>query len=75
VRELGRHGLHFLLVKPGSVDQLAQAVLQLKAEPGLRSMLAANGPPHIAAGYTWERSGASLTGVCEELGIGRPNSD
>ena len=33
VRELGEHGQHFLLVKPGSVDQMAQAVLQLHADP------------------------------------------
>ena len=33
VRELGSDGVHFLLVKPGSVDQIAQAVLTDRRRP------------------------------------------
>jgi len=75
VRELGEHGRHFLLVKPGSADQIAQAVLRLHADPDLWRDLAAAARARIAGRYTWERSGAALAAVCEELGIVRPSSD
>jgi glycosyltransferase involved in cell wall biosynthesis len=69
VRELGEHGRHFLLVKPGSVDQIAQAVLDLRADPDLGRRLSAAARQHIVARYTWERSGAALAAVCGELGM------
>jgi glycosyltransferase involved in cell wall biosynthesis len=69
VRELGEHGRHFLLVKPGSVDQIAQAVLQLHADPDLWRHLSENASEHIVDHYTWERSGAALAAVYEELGM------
>ena len=69
VRELGEHGRHFLLVKPGSVDRIAQAVLDLRADPGLWRSLSAAAREHIVSHYTWERSGAALAAVCVELGI------
>jgi glycosyltransferase involved in cell wall biosynthesis len=69
VRELGERGKHLLLVKPGSVDQIAQAVLELHADPDLRRRLAENGRAHILGRYTWERSCAALATVCEELGM------
>jgi glycosyltransferase involved in cell wall biosynthesis len=64
VRELGEHGQHFLLVKPGSVDQVAQAVLQLHSAPDLRSRLSADARAHIVSRYTWDRAGAALAAVC-----------
>ena len=75
VRELGEHGRHFLLVKPGSVDQIAQAVLRLHADPNLWLDLAAAASARVTSHYTWERSGAALAAVCEELGMIRPSSD
>jgi glycosyltransferase involved in cell wall biosynthesis len=71
VRELGEHGRHFLLVKPGSVDQAAQAILQLHADPDLWRELSSRGRAHVVANYTWERSGAALADVCAELGMSR----
>ena len=67
VRELGEPGRHFLLVKPGSVDQMAQAVLQLHANPELHSRLAADARAHIVANYTWDRAGAALAAVCASI--------
>ena len=75
VRELGDDGRHFLLVKPGSVDQIAQAVLRLHADADLWRRLAAAARERIESRYTWERSGAALAAVCEELGIIRRSSD
>ncbi|MBZ5621340.1 MAG: glycosyltransferase family 4 protein [Acidobacteriia bacterium] len=69
VRELGEHGRHFLLVKPGSVDQIAQAVLQLRGDPVLWHQVSVGAREHILRHYTWERSGAALAAVCEELGM------
>ena len=69
VRELGEQGRHFLLVKPGSVDQITQAVLALHGDPELWQRLSAASREHIVEHYTWERSGAALVAVWEELGI------
>ena len=74
-RELGEHGSHLLLVKPGSVDQIARAVLDLHADPDLWRRLAVGGRDHILRHYTWERAGAALAAVYEELGISRASRD
>jgi glycosyltransferase involved in cell wall biosynthesis len=63
VRELGEPGRHLLLVKPGSVDQIAQAVWQLQADPDLWRTLAVNAREHVVNHYTWERAGAELVTV------------
>jgi glycosyltransferase involved in cell wall biosynthesis len=63
VRELGEHGRHFLLVKPHSVDQMAQAILQLHGDPNLRRRISTEARAHILCNYTWERSGAALAAV------------
>jgi glycosyltransferase involved in cell wall biosynthesis len=67
VRELGEHGRHFLLVKPGSVDQMAQAVLQFRANPDLHRRISAEARAHIVERYTWERSGAALAAICASI--------
>jgi glycosyltransferase involved in cell wall biosynthesis len=64
VRELGEHGQHFLLVKPGSVDQVAQAVLQLQADPDLRRRLSADARAHVVSRYSWDRAGTALATIC-----------
>ena len=71
VRELGCDGVHFLLVKPGSVDQIAQAVLRLVNDRALVARIAEQARTHVTAKHTWERSGTALTGAYEELGIRR----
>jgi len=69
VRELGEDGRHFLLVKPGSVDQIAQAVLRLRGDTDLWRNVAAAARARIARCYTWARSGAALAAVYQELGV------
>jgi len=72
VRELGEHGRHLLLVKPGSVELIAQAVLQLREDPALWQRLATGGREHVLARYTWERSGAALAQVVAQALSGTP---
>lgn len=66
-RELGEHGEHLLLVKPGSVDQLALAIERLAGDPELWSRLSRAGREHVSATYTWERAGESLGRVWREI--------
>jgi|HubBroStandDraft_6_1064221.scaffolds.fasta_scaffold27292_2 glycosyltransferase involved in cell wall biosynthesis len=71
VRELGEDGEHFLLVKPGSVDQIAEAVLRLVRESGLAAKIAEQGRAHAVKNYTWKRAGDALVAAYEEVGITR----
>jgi glycosyltransferase involved in cell wall biosynthesis len=71
VRELGCDGVHFLLVKPGSVDQIAQTALRLAGDRALAGRIAKQARAHVLANYTWDRSGELLMQAYAELGINR----
>jgi glycosyltransferase involved in cell wall biosynthesis len=71
VREIGEHGAELLLVKPGSVDQIAFAIERLHGDAALWQSLAARGRARVAERFTWERAGAALAAVYEELGVSR----
>jgi glycosyltransferase involved in cell wall biosynthesis len=71
VRELGCDGVHFVLVKPGSVDQIAEAALRLAADPAMAARIGEQARAHVLANYTWERAGQALADAYEELGIKR----
>ena len=68
VRELGRDGEHFLLVRPGSVDHLAETILRLAADPDLAQRLSVKARQQIEARYTWQRAGDELIACYEGLG-------
>jgi len=74
VRELGTDGVHFLLVKPGSVDQIAQAVLRIAADRPLARRIADQARAHVLACYTWEHAGGALVHAYEKLGIKRASN-
>ncbi len=74
-RELGVDGEHLLLVKPGSVDQIARAALRVAREPGLAGRLGDAGRSHVERYFTWDRAGASLVAAYEALGIRRASTD
>ena len=74
VRELGCDGTHFLLVKPGSVDQIAQAVLRLVADRPLAARIGEGARAHVLANYTWEHAGQALARSYEDLGISRSSN-
>jgi glycosyltransferase involved in cell wall biosynthesis len=71
VRELGCDGVHFVLVKPGSVDQIAEAVLRLAADPAMAATIGEQARAHVLANYTWDRAGRALADAYEEVGISR----
>jgi glycosyltransferase involved in cell wall biosynthesis len=60
VRELGRHEEHLLLVKPGSVDAIANAIVRLRSDPALAANLAFNARRLIESRYTWAHAVESL---------------
>ena len=70
VRDLGEHDRHLLLVKPGSVDQVAYAVMRLVGDRELWERIGRGGRAHVAANFTWQRAGDALAQVWRELGAG-----
>jgi glycosyltransferase involved in cell wall biosynthesis len=72
VRELGCDEEHFLLVKPGSVDQIAQAVLRLAADGALARRISEQAREHILQRFTWRHAGDALASTYEKAGISRP---
>jgi glycosyltransferase involved in cell wall biosynthesis len=71
MHELGRDGEHFLLVRPGSVDHIAETLVRLRNNPQLSRRIAEGTRRHIEANYTWQRSGDALISCYERLGISR----
>jgi glycosyltransferase involved in cell wall biosynthesis len=69
VRELGRDGEHFLLVRPGSVDHIAETVMRLWADPQLAERISRQARKHVEEKYGWGRACSSLIGCYERLGI------
>ena len=74
VRELGCDGEHFLLVKAGSVAQIAQAALRLTSDRELAAGLAERARAHVVRNFTWKRAGDALAEAYEELGISRSST-
>ncbi len=69
VRELGCDGAHVLLVKPGSVDQIAHAALRINSNRELGRLIARQARAHVEANYSWDRACNALVSAYEELGI------
>jgi glycosyltransferase involved in cell wall biosynthesis len=63
VRELGCDGEHFVLVKPGSVDQIAQAALRLAEDQELSARIGEQARRHVVDRFTWETAGRELVSV------------
>jgi glycosyltransferase involved in cell wall biosynthesis len=74
VRELGCDQEHFLLVKAGSVDQIAQAVLRLAADEALARRISEQAREQILQRFTWRHAGDALASTYEEIGISRPRT-
>ncbi len=71
MRELGRDGEHFLLVRPGSVDHIAETVVKLAAGRDLSRRISKQARRHVEENYTWQRAGEALIASYERLGINR----
>jgi glycosyltransferase involved in cell wall biosynthesis len=71
VRELGRAEEHFLLVKPGSVDEIAAAASRLARDPDLCNAIAARARARVLERFTWDRASNALRDAYQEFGITR----
>ena len=69
VRELGCDGVHFLLVKPGSVDQIADAAFRLWTDRPLAQRIGRQARERVEAHYNWELAGDALLSAYGGLGI------
>ena len=75
VRELGCDGEHFLLVRPGSVDHIAETVVRLWSDGRLSQRISEQARKHVEQNYTWGRAGDALIACYERLGIIRSMTD
>lgn len=57
----------FLAVRPGSAKALKDGLLQLRANPELRSQLAVAARQHVEDHYTWPQAGRALVGLYRRL--------
>jgi glycosyltransferase involved in cell wall biosynthesis len=71
VRDYARHGVNCLLVPPGTVAPLAQAILRLMSDAPLRHRLVANGL-RTASEWSWQRMYDGLHQFVVELAGGMP---
>jgi glycosyltransferase involved in cell wall biosynthesis len=69
VRELGRHEEHLLLVRPGSVDHIAESLLRLWSDDQLSQRISRQASQHVAESYTWQRACASLIACYARFGM------
>lgn len=67
VRELGQDGEHFLLVRPGSVDHIAETMVRLWSDRQLAERISRQARRHAEENYTWRRAGDSLIDCYERL--------
>ncbi len=68
VRALGDTDRHFLLVRPGSVEALQQAILRLYHDRDLRIRLAQQARQQIEQGFSWIHAGTQLVDLYRDLG-------
>jgi glycosyltransferase involved in cell wall biosynthesis len=69
VQELGQHEVHFLALKPGSAQAIANAIGRLQQNPELRLRLSQTARHHIETHYSWTLAGKRLVNAYQALGI------
>lgn len=69
--EMLEHRSNGLLVSPGDISALVNALIQLAENPSLRQRLGEAARTKITHVYTWERTVQGVLSVCQETGIGR----
>lgn len=73
VRTVVQDGVDGLLVRPGSLEDLAQALKRLLSDPALRTNMGAAGHAKVARMYGWDRAADQLLSVYD-LVLGRASS-
>jgi glycosyltransferase involved in cell wall biosynthesis len=56
-----------ILVAPGNIEQLAQAVLTLIENPALRRQMGERGRRHVLANYRWEDNAALMEKLYQQF--------
>ena len=72
ILDQGRAGL---LVQPGDVEELAEALIRLLTDDELAGTLAANGPRWVAESLTWDHVAARVASALEQVGSGALQRD
>ena len=67
VRQIGTHGEHLLLTKPGSVDEMVEAIVRVREDPVLAARLARNGQRFVEERFTWTRAVQALIAVYDGI--------
>jgi glycosyltransferase involved in cell wall biosynthesis len=67
VEEIVRDGENGLLIDPANAEQLAERVLRLAADPGLRFRLGQQGRAYVLANHTWRRNAEAVLAIHRRL--------
>jgi glycosyltransferase involved in cell wall biosynthesis len=67
VQELGENGIHLWLTKPGSVDALCAAVLEIKKDPSQGERIRFQARQRIESHFTWDYAGKQLNDLYQSL--------
>ncbi len=70
-----RHRENGLLVSPGNVPELKDALREILIDEGLRRALASNALEECRAVYSWENIGRQIVGIYERVKNQRPKND
>ena len=65
VREAMKNGIDGILITPGSVSELSEAILKLAKNPALRKELGENFKRKVIAHYTWDKVGEKILKIIE----------
>ena len=55
IKEVVKHGKNGILVEPGDVDGLAEAMNKVLGDEALRLRLAKAGRPYVEKNFSWDR--------------------
>jgi glycosyltransferase involved in cell wall biosynthesis len=69
IPDLVRHGLDGYLVPPGSIDELANRIVELLRNDDLRSRMGENGRRRVSSTFSPELAVASIAAVYRQCGL------
>jgi len=72
VEEIVRDGENGLLIEPANAEQLAERLLRLAADPGLRFRLGQQGRAEVLAHHTWRRNAETVLAIHQRLLAAQP---
>jgi glycosyltransferase involved in cell wall biosynthesis len=67
IKEIIKDGYNGILIKPGSIDELANAILRLYEDDGLRKKLAINARRFAEQFLDWDKIAKQTVEIYEEV--------